>query len=78
MLELIIASPEGILLTETADRITLPGDEGKFSVLKNHAPLISTLHEGDILYLQDKKTKKYSIKGGIMIVEKNVVHVFIE
>ncbi|MDD2437228.1 MAG: hypothetical protein PHG27_04240 [Massilibacteroides sp.] len=77
-MELIVVSPEGILLTETAERITLPGDEGPFSVLKNHAPLISTLHEGDVIYVQDKKTKKYEIKGGIAIVEKNQVRVFIE
>ena len=77
-MELVIISPEGTLLNETTDRITLPGSMGAFSILKNHAPLVSTLEKGQIIYLQNKKEKKYDIEGGITIIEKNVVRVMTE
>ena len=77
-MELIIISPEGTLLNEMADRVTLPGSMGAFSVLKNHAPMISTLEEGQIIYILNKKEKKYNIEGGITIIEKNVVRVIVE
>lgn len=77
-MELVIISPEGVLLTETADSITLRGSMGTFSVLKNHAPLVSTLEKGEIIYTLNKKANKYEIEGGITIVEKNVVRVLIE
>lgn len=77
-MELVVVSPQGVILNETADRITLPGSMGAFSVLKNHAPLVSTLEKGDIVYLNGKTTKKYPIEGGITIVEKNKVRVIID
>ena len=77
-MELVIISPEGVLLKETADRITLPGSMGAFSILKNHAPLVSTIEKGEIIYMQNKKEKKFNIEKGITIVEKNVVQVITE
>lgn len=77
-MELVVVSPQGVLLNETADRVTLPGSMGPFSVLKNHAPLVSTLEKGEIGYLIDKKTKTFPINGGIAIVEKNTVRVIID
>ena len=77
-MELIIISPEGTRMTETATRITLPGSMGPFSVLKNHAPLIATLGKGEVIYLVDKKAKSFGIEGGVVIVENNVVKVLIE
>lgn len=77
-MELVVVSPQGVLLNETADRVTLPGSMGAFSVLKNHAPLVSTLKKGEIGYLSDKKMKTYPINGGVVIVEKNIVRVIID
>ena len=77
-MELVIISPEGVLLNETADRVTLPGSMGAFSVLKSHAPLVSTLENGYITYIQNKKEKNYEIRGGVMVIEKDVVKVMVE
>ena len=77
-MELIIISPEGELLNETADRITLPGSMGAFSVLKNHAPLVSTLERGSIIYIQKKKEKSYEIEGGVIVIEQDIVRVMVE
>jgi F0F1-type ATP synthase, epsilon subunit (mitochondrial delta subunit) len=77
-MELIIISPNGVLLNEATERVTLPGSMGAFTVLKSHAPLVSTLEKGPIVYLQNKKEKNYNIEGGVTVVEKNVVRVMIE
>ena len=77
-MELVIISPEGELLKEKAERVTLPGSMGAFSVLKSHAPLVSTLEKGEIIYIQNKKEKNYDIEGGVAIVEKDIVRVIVE
>ena len=77
-MELIIISPEGVLLNEEAERVTLPGSMGAFSVLKSHAPLVSTLEKGQVIYIQNKKEKNYDIEGGVVVVEKDVVQVMVE
>jgi len=77
-MDLVIISPEGTRLTENATRVTLPGSMGPFSILKNHAPLISTLNKGTVTCVVDKKIKNFDIEEGVISVEKNVVKVLIE
>lgn len=61
-----------------ADSVTLPGELGQFTVLRNHAPIISVLVEGKVSYrTSDGSEKDLSIKGGIADVENNVVSVCI-
>ncbi|NVJ89858.1 MAG: F0F1 ATP synthase subunit epsilon [Flavobacteriaceae bacterium] len=43
-----IVSPEAILFSSEVDYITLPGVNGEFQILNNHAPIVSVLKEGTI------------------------------
>ena len=43
-----IVSPEATLFTGEVTAVTLPGVDGEFQILKNHAPIISLLQEGNI------------------------------
>ena len=56
--------------------VTLPGTMGSFTVLRNHASLISTLTPGNIAY-RDEVGQEGSvpIKGGIADVDDNVISV---
>ena len=55
------------------------GRKGPFTVLKNHAPLISVLDAGDIEYeTMSGEVKKISIKSGFVEVGKNKVSVCVE
>lgn len=75
-LELI--SAHEILFRGEAESVTLPGELGLFTVLKNHAPLISVLVPGKVTYrMSDDIEKSIDIKGGIADVENNVVSVCI-
>ena len=43
-----IVSPEATLFSNEADSVVVPGIEGEFEMLKNHAPIVSLLKEGTI------------------------------
>jgi len=43
-----IVTPEAILFSSEVDSITVPGINGEFQMLNNHAPVVSILKGGDI------------------------------
>ncbi|WP_306349649.1 F0F1 ATP synthase subunit epsilon [Flavobacterium sp. '19STA2R22 D10 B1'] len=43
-----IVSPEGALFKSTVDSVTVPGVDGEFQMLENHAPIVSLLGKGTI------------------------------
>jgi len=45
-IKLEIVSPERLLLSETAASVTIPGTEGYFTVMGDHAPLMTVLKPG--------------------------------
>ncbi|HJS32618.1 MAG TPA: F0F1 ATP synthase subunit epsilon [Alphaproteobacteria bacterium] len=45
-LQFELVSPERLLLAEAVDMVVVPGAEGDFGVLKDHAPLISAVRPG--------------------------------
>ena len=56
--------------------VTLPGTMGSFTVLHNHASLISTLTPGNIAYREaDGQEGSFPAKGGIADVDNNVISV---
>lgn len=70
-----IISATEILFQGEVDAVTLPGEKGSFTVLNNHASLISTLTAGNITYRTGSDTATTAIDGGIADVDNNVVSV---
>lgn len=71
-----IISAEKVLFSGKVQSVKLPGTMGLFTVLENHASLISTLVPGQLEYTTDgQKRESMEIKGGIADVDKNVVSV---
>lgn len=58
-----------------ANVLTLPGKEGEFQILKDHAPLIALLKEGDLtIEKEDHSEQKLPIEGGVVeVTSQNVV-----
>lgn len=73
-----IISAEQVLFKGEATSVTLPGELGSFTVLKNHASLISVLVPGKVVY-KDEAGAEHTIevKGGIADVDNNVISVCI-
>lgn len=58
--------------------VQLPGKIGQFTVLKNHAPIISALDKGKVFYRTPSgEEKNIEINGGLADVADNVVAVCI-
>ncbi|MDE5800212.1 MAG: ATP synthase F1 subunit epsilon [Paramuribaculum sp.] len=71
-----IISPEDVVFEGEVTSVTLPGQMGSFTVLRNHASLVSTLVSGSITYLDtDGDEKTLSVESGIVDVDNNVVSV---
>lgn len=74
----IISSTE-ILFEGQVSLVSLPGAKGRFTVLNNHASLISTLVAGYIGYRSDESHNGYDgrfdIKGGIADIDNNIISV---
>lgn len=73
-----IISAEDILFQGEVKAVHLPGVQGAFTVLRNHASLISALNPGRVSYeLPDGMTDGVDISGGIVDVDRNIVAVCI-
>jgi len=57
---------------------TFPGVDGSFQVLNNHAPLVSTLAKGIIVYRDKEDEHEVIIDGGVVEVLHNRVIVLAE
>jgi F-type H+-transporting ATPase subunit epsilon len=77
-MQLEILSPEKTLFTGEVNSVIFPGSQGKFQILNNHAPIISSLSEGNIDYKINSKTNQVEIKRGIVEVLKNKISALIE
>ena len=77
-IHLIIYSPERIILERMVSKVSLPGTLGRFMVLTNHAPLISSLEEGRIIYVSDNVEGNVDIASGFVEIADNKVIVCAE
>ncbi|MDF9828749.1 hypothetical protein [Parabacteroides sp. PF5-6] len=79
-MELTVITPRGIRCNVQVDKATLPGSQGSFMVMANHAPLLSTLRNGTIRYTArgDAEEKEIEVQDGIVEVRQNKIWVFTE
>lgn len=74
-----IINPDKTIFTGEAYLVQLPGKDGSFEIMNNHAPLISVLKEGKVKVLDnDKNPQFFEIKGGVIEVLKNKVLILAE
>ncbi len=63
--KLEIVSPERLVISETVRSVTVPGTEGYFTVLGEHAPLMTTLKPGFITAVDEAgASHSYYVTGG--------------
>lgn len=73
-LNLEIVTPSKSAFSGEIKSITVPGSKGRFQVLKNHAPIISTFEIGMIrVELPNNKNSHYATAGGTIEVLDNKV-----
>ena len=73
-----IVSPERVVFTGEVDSVLVPGTVGPFEILNDHAPIISTLVEGEVVYSVKGTKSELQIVGGFVEVKKNEVSLCVE
>ncbi|MFK7903046.1 MAG: F0F1 ATP synthase subunit epsilon [Nitratireductor sp.] len=60
-----LVSPEKLILSGEASDVIVPGSEGYFTVMANHAPLMSTVKPGVVeVTMADGEKHSIFVKGG--------------
>ena len=91
-MHLEIVSPEQIILSDEVKSISVPGINGEFQMLDNHAPVVSILKNGSIkldssvnlpksskekFYKEDSKMC-FDISGGVIELNDNKIVILID
>lgn len=78
MLKLRIIAPDRLVFEGEVESVTLPGTVGSFTVLNNHAPIISSLEKGKIVYKGTDGLSEISVKSGFAEVKSNILSICVE
>lgn len=74
-----LVSPEKLLVSGEASEVLIPGTEGYFQVLANHAPFMSTIKPGVIeVTMAGGEASRYVVFGGFADVSPNGLSVLAE
>jgi len=72
-----ILTPDRIFRSEEADEIVLPTSTGQIGVLNGHAPLITALDIGAIMFSKKSDWTAFALIGGFALVQDNQVDILV-
>jgi len=74
-----IITPDKELFSGSIVSIELPGSDGSFEILNNHAPIIATLSGGKItIALENDKKESFEVNGGVVETQNNKIIVLVD
>ncbi len=74
-----IITPDTTIYEGEVSLAQLPGLDGSFEVLNNHAPMIAALKKGRVKVIDSKKaTQFFEVNGGVVEVLKNRILILAE
>ena len=78
MLKLRIIAPDRLVFEGEVESVTLPGTVGSFTVLNRHAPIISSLEKGKIVYKDANGQTDVVVRSGFAEVRDNILSICVE
>ena len=78
MLKLRIIAPDRMVFEGDVVSVTLPGTVGSFTVLDRHAPIISSLENGKIVYKDANGQTDIVVRSGFAEVSHNILSICAE
>ena len=73
-MQLEIITAESKLYSGEVTSVKLPGMDGEFEILNNHAPVISSLDKGIIRVIDNNnKTENFEVNGGVIEMQNNKI-----
>ena len=76
--QLDIVTPDRLLVREAASEVTIPGRSGYLGVLPGHAPLLTELGVGEIVYRNPAGVQHLAVAWGFADVLPNKVTILAE
>ena len=74
-----LVSPERLLLSDSAEMVTVPGTEGQMGVMAGHSPVISTLRPGTITVQGASDGElRFFVRGGFAEITSSKITVLAE
>lgn len=78
-MHLEILTPQQHIFSGEIKLLKVPGSQGSFEILQNHAPIISTLDKGLIKIITPKdETMEFSIDSGVIQAVNNKITILAE
>jgi len=77
-MHLDIITPDKKIYSGEVTSVSVPGAQGRFQILRNHAPIISTLMKGMVKVEDSEGTKEFEVRGGVVENLKNNVVILAE
>jgi F-type H+-transporting ATPase subunit epsilon len=69
-----IITPDKKVFEGDIKSVRVPGKKGSFQVLKDHAPIVSTLENGTVYIVDQAGTEtRFEINGGVIEVKVNKI-----
>ncbi len=67
-----IITPAEKIYEGEVNSLRVPGKKGSFQLLKDHAPIVSTLENGPVILIDPQGNETiFNIEGGVVEVKKN-------
>lgn len=73
-----IISPEKLVYEGEVTLLQLPGIDGLFQILNNHAPIISVLSKGNIRLVTKDEELLFPINSGVIECSNNNIQILIQ
>jgi F-type H+-transporting ATPase subunit epsilon len=78
-MHLEILTPQQHIFSGEIKLLKVPGSQGSFEILQNHAPIISTIDKGIIKIITPKdETMQFSIDSGVIQAVNNKITILAE
>ncbi|GHE41353.1 ATP synthase F1 subunit epsilon [Sphingobacterium griseoflavum] len=77
-MKLTIITPDKLAYEGEVTAVTVPGSAGSFQILKDHAPIVSTLEDGKVIIQGNEGQIILVIKGGVVEAKENNITVLAE
>ena len=75
-----LVTPEKLIRSEDVHMVVVPGTEGDFGVLENHAPVMSTIRDGELAIYRafPGEPERIAIRGGFAEVSERGLTILAE
>jgi F-type H+-transporting ATPase subunit epsilon len=78
LMQFDLVSPEAALASMEVFSVQIPGSEGDFTAMPEHAPVITTLRPGIVKVNSDKGAFEYLVTGGFVEINADATSILAE